>query len=265
MQPVLHIAGVDFHTYGLMVGLAFVTGYILGEIDIRRAGIHMSMSVLIPALILGGLLGGHIDNVLVHSSLSGHINLAALLDFGHGYTYFGGLMGGAIGMALVCRYYRVPFLRVLDGGYIVSICYAVGRIGCLLSGDGDYGIPTSLPWGMSFPHGTVPTTLSVHPLPLYEAAYATAIFLLLWPQGRRGIYGKHPMGYIFASVLCLTGVCRFMTEFVSRNIKVAFGLTEAQLVSLGMILLGAIFFATLRLRVKTAERFPALSPRAQAG
>ena len=212
-----------------MVGLAFVTGYVLGEVDFKRAGIDIPVSVMMPALILGGLLGGHIDNVIVHSSHSGEINLSALFDFGHGYTYLGGLMGGAIGMALVCRYYGVPFLRVLDCGYVVSICYGVGRIGCLLSGDGDYGIPTSLPWGMSFPHGTIPTTVSVHPLPLYEAAYAFVIFVLLWPQGRRGVYGKHPTGYIFASVLCMTGVCRFLTEFVSRNIKVALGLTEAQL------------------------------------
>jgi phosphatidylglycerol:prolipoprotein diacylglycerol transferase len=107
--------------------------------------------------------------------------------------------------------------------------------------------------------------VSVHPLPLYGAAYATAIFVLLWPQGRRGVYGKHPMGYIFASVLCMTGVCRFLTEFVSRNIKVALGLTEAQLVSLGMILFGAIFFSALRIRVNTVGRLAAPSPRAQTG
>lgn len=246
MLPVIHIGGIAFYTYGLMVGLALVTAYILGEVDIKRAGLNFSMSVMMSALILGGLLGSHLDNVIVHSSRNGQLNIHALLDFSHGQTFFGALMGGAVAMAVVCRCYRVPLLRVLDCCYIVPISYAVGRMGCLLSGDGDYGIPTSLPWAMSFPHGLVPTTVRVHPLPIYEAAYATAIFFLLWPMGRRGVYGERPMGAIFARLMMMMGSCRFLTEFLSRNMKIAWGLTEAQIVSLAMIALGIVLRVTLR-------------------
>jgi phosphatidylglycerol:prolipoprotein diacylglycerol transferase len=246
MLPVFHIGGIAFYTYGLMVGLALVTAYILGEIDIKRAGFNLSMSVMMPALILGGLIGSHLDSVIVYSSHHDQLNIHELLDFSHGQTFFGALIGGAIAMAVVCRGYGVPFLRVLDCCYIVPISYAVGRMGCLLSGDGDYGIPTSLPWGMSFPRGLVPTTARVHPLPLYEAAYATAIFFLLWPMGRRGVYGNRPMGEIFARLLTMMGACRFLTEFLSRNIEIAWGLTEAQIVSLVMIVLGVVLRSVLR-------------------
>ena len=56
-----------------------------------------------------------------------------------------------------------------------SVGYGVGRIGCLISGDGDYGMPTSLPWGMSFPNGLVPTNQRVHPTPIYELVVALLI------------------------------------------------------------------------------------------
>jgi prolipoprotein diacylglyceryltransferase len=85
---------------------------------------------------------------------------------------------------------------------------------------------------MSFPHGLIPTTLRVHPLPLYETAYALAIFLVLWPRGQPGIYARLPHGAILADVLLWTGICRFCTQFVSRNGKLFAGLTEAQLVSI---------------------------------
>ena len=50
----------------------------------------------------------------------------------------------------------------------LAIGLAIGRIGCQLAGDGDYGVPTDLPWGMSYPNGVVPTTERVHPTPIYE-------------------------------------------------------------------------------------------------
>src|SRR6185437_155038 len=68
-----------------------------------------------------------------------------------------------------------------------ALGYGIGRIGCLLSGDGDYGKPTSLPWGMSFPNGLVPTTQRVHPTPIYELIVACAIAWLLWRLGARQI------------------------------------------------------------------------------
>jgi len=79
------------------------------------------------------------------------------------------MIGGFLALAALARREKIPILEFLDScAPAACVGYAIGRIGCLLSGDGDYGIPTSLPWGMSFPNGVVPTTDRVHPTPLYE-------------------------------------------------------------------------------------------------
>jgi phosphatidylglycerol---prolipoprotein diacylglyceryl transferase len=233
--PYIEIAGMRFWTYGLMMGLAFCAGYFFGERDFRRRGIPIPMAVLLPGLIAGGLVGGRLDHILVVQILGHHQRVAWALTAGFfqgGYTYFGGLVGGFAAIVIVARAYRVPLLKVLDGAPTVCLCYGIGRIGCLLAGDGDYGLPTSLPWGMSFPHGLVPTTVRVHPNPLYETAYSVAIFLILWPRGNPERYAGRPHGLIFADALLWTAVCRFCTECVSRNLRWFAGLTEAQWMSI---------------------------------
>src|SRR6202042_275663 len=101
------------------------------------------------------------------------------------FAWFGGLIGGFAAYVAVARWKKIPLLAALDAGSpAAALGYGVGRIGCLLSGDGDYGVPTSLPWGMSFPNGMVPTTQRVHPTPIYELIVALAIAWILWKLGR---------------------------------------------------------------------------------
>jgi len=239
-MPFIQIGVVRVWTYGLMMGLAFVTGYWLGEKQARRFGAPIPMSVFIPGLIAGGLIFARLDHLLVVEMLAEHRNFSGMSwqEFVmSGYTYFGGLFGGSLVFVAASRYYRVPMLKMLDGGApIVSLCYAIGRIGCFLAGDGDYGQPTTLPWGMSFPHGVFPTTVRVHPSMLYESAYALAIFLILWPRCKPEIYARMRQGTIFSDMLLWTGICRFSFGFVSRNHKFLAGLTEAQLVSIGFVI-----------------------------
>jgi hypothetical protein len=87
-----------------------------------------------------------------------------------------------------------------------AVGYTVGRLGCFLRGD-DYGVPTDLPWGMSFPNGLPPTTVRVHPTQLYEAAASLVIFaLLVWviaPRFKR----EGPLMFAYA---VLAGVERFL-------------------------------------------------------
>src|ERR1700726_2641423 len=81
---------------------------------------------------------------------------------------------------------KIPLLEFLDiCSPAAAVGYAIGRIGCLLSGDGDYGRPTSLPWGMSFPNGVVATTDPVHPTPPYEFFIWLAIAAFLWHMGKK--------------------------------------------------------------------------------
>ena len=123
----------------------------------------------------------------------------------------------------------------------LALGYAVGRIGCQLSGDGDYGKPWDGPWAMAYPDGTVPTTEEVHPTPVYETLAMAGVAYVLW-RLRNRLTG----GLLFALYLVLAGTERLLVEFIRRNEDVALGLTQAQLISVGMILAGGIWLLLAR-------------------
>jgi phosphatidylglycerol---prolipoprotein diacylglyceryl transferase len=136
----------------------------------------------------------------------------------------------------------------------VSVGYGVGRIGCLVSGDGDYGIPTNLPWGMSFPHGLVPTTQRVHPTPIYELIVALLIAAYLWRRGAKSAGGlTPPLGQITGEYLVLSGVARFLVEFIRINPRIYWGMTNAQVASLGSIAAGILLMVWARRHSTTAS------------
>jgi phosphatidylglycerol:prolipoprotein diacylglycerol transferase len=132
---------------------------------------------------------------------------------------------------------KIGSLRTLDlAAPAAAIGYGIGRIGCFLSGDGCYGIPTALPWGMSFPNGIEPTFVRVHPTPLYELVAGLLIGWWLWRRGSR----PHHTGAIVGQYLVLSGTARFLVEFLRRNPKIVWGLSNAQLASAGSVLAGAV-------------------------
>jgi phosphatidylglycerol:prolipoprotein diacylglycerol transferase len=123
----------------------------------------------------------------------------------------------------------------------LAIGYAIGRIGCQLSGDGDYGIKSSLPWAMSYPKGTVPTTVKVHPTPVYETLAMGLVALVLW-----NLRDRFRPGILFALYLVLSGIERLLIEFIRRNHEAALGLTLPQLISVVMVLAGAAWLVRAR-------------------
>jgi phosphatidylglycerol---prolipoprotein diacylglyceryl transferase len=132
--------------------------------------------------------------------------------------------------------------------------YAIGRIGCLLSGDGDYGMPTSLPWGMSFPNGVVPTTQRVHPTPLYEFFIWLAIAAILWRMGAKFVREPMTKGEIFSLYLILTGIARFLIEFIRINPRSFFGMSNAQTASLVSIALGAVLLVYVKSQFRALKK-----------
>ena len=82
----------------------------------------------------------------------------------------------------------------------LALGYAIGRIGCQLSGDGDYGSASDLPWAMAYPDGTVPTTEEVHPTPVYETLAMGLIAWVLWR-----LRDRFRPGMLFALYLVLSG------------------------------------------------------------
>jgi phosphatidylglycerol:prolipoprotein diacylglycerol transferase len=173
-----------------------------------------------------------------------------------GFAWFGGLVFGISALILQGWRAKIGPLRTLDlAAPSAAIGYGIGRIGCFLSGDGCYGIETKLqwPWGMSFPNGILatPPGVRVHPTPLYELAAGLIIGLWLWMRG-----GKPRLsGTILGDYLVLSGIARFLVEFIRRNPKVLWGLSNAQLASAGSVLAGTaiLLWVTFRRPVPTEQ------------
>ena len=120
----------------------------------------------------------------------------------------------------------------------LALGYAIGRIGCQVSGDGDYGKAWDGPWAMAYPHGTKPIDTTVQPTPIYETIVMGLIAYLLWR-----LRDRYRTGVLFCVYLVLAGVERLLVEFIRRNDHVLLGLTEPQLVSVAMIAAGATCLA----------------------
>lgn len=239
MYPFIHLGPIILWSYGMMMGVGLSLGFFFGDADFKRRGIPIPMGVFLPAMAISGLTGAKLDHAVVvqwHTLRQNPLAFDWVATFGGGYTWFGGVLGGLAAACVLARLYKTPALRVLDVAPVASLGLVCGRIGCFLAGDGDYGIPTSMPWGMSFPNGLVPTLVRVHPTPLYETAYALIIFAVLWRRGRSQNYARVWPGSQLAAYLFWTGLCRFVVEFLSRNAKVFAGLTEAQWVGLVFVL-----------------------------
>jgi predicted O-methyltransferase YrrM len=134
-----------------------------------------------------------------------------------------------------------------------AIGYAVGRIGCLISGDGDYGQPTSLPWGMAFPNGLVPTTQHVHPTPIYEFLAMALVFWYLWRRGVRALRTPLAAGVITAEFLILSGAERFLVEFIRINPRIILGMSNAQFTALLSVVAGIILLILARRRFRQID------------
>ncbi|HEV2615474.1 MAG TPA: prolipoprotein diacylglyceryl transferase [Candidatus Acidoferrales bacterium] len=288
MTPFIHIGPLTLASYGLCVGFAMLISYFVLAKDMGRRGIHAPADMMVAVPCIAGLIGAKLYHVFETPR-----ELFAdpkILISQYGFAWFGGFLGGLIAFVLLARHYRIPLLEIFDAASpAAALGYGIGRIGCLISGDGDYGIATSLPWGMSFPNGLVPTTEKVHPTPIYELIVAIFIFWWLWKLGgrqalllqartgktailrgsnrlatpeelallqntfqnpikrreRRGFFpmklrmwSRPPIGMVFAQYLILTGVARFLVEFIRINPRSFFGMTNAQTASLASVIIG---------------------------
>src|SRR5436309_15679917 len=261
MIPFLHLGPLTIPTFGLMVATGLLAAaYVLqADFDRRRtqfvkSGYQKSSGkpshrdegfLIIGVAGLAGLVGARLYHVLERPREL--IADPAVLVSRFGFAWFGGFLGGFVALVFLARHYGIPVLEFMDlCSPAAAVGYAIGRVGCLLSGDGDYGVPTTLPWGMSFPNGVVPTTQRVHPTPLYEFFIWLAIAAFLWQMGKKAVSGARPKGEVFGGYLILTGVARFLIEFIRINPRSFFGLSNAQAASLVSIVAGAILLRGIR-------------------
>lgn len=263
--PVLFKIGpLNVYSYGLTMGIAFlVANYILvKEFKRRGLGADFANQVTILAVVLG-LAGSRILSLIENwgDFLKDPIGMAFATG---GLTWYGGFILTTVVLAFVIRKKKLKFLSVADAiAPALILGYGIGRIACHVSGDGDYGIPTKLPWGVNYSHGVAPPSIAFRympkiearypggiipnntlcqPTPLYEFLACVGIFFILWYLRDK----LKPAGTLFMLYLMLAGAERFLVEFIRLNPRLLFGLSEAQLWSIPLMIVGLVGFFYLR-------------------
>lgn len=253
MIPYLHIGPLSLPTFGLMVATGLLAAAYVLQADFRRRGIRADAFLIIGIAGLAGIVGARLYHAL-ESPAEFLADPKSFIFTRFGFAWFGGFLGGFAALLTLARREKIPALTFLDAcSPAACVGYAIGRIGCLLSGDGDYGVPTNLPWGMSFPNGVVPTTERVHPTPLYEFLIWMLLAFLLWRIGATVIKQNKPAGRVFCAYLILTGVARFLVEIIRLNPRSFLGMSNAQTASVASVLLGAILLFFLKPKLKPRE------------
>ncbi len=169
MQPELNLFGLTLQTFGLMLGIAFLVCGWLTARYLKEIGKPVDWAYeFIFAAIVGGIVGSRLWWIAENWDEANDDLLGSLFS-GAGLVFYGGALGGALCVLLWSRHKGFWEGRTLDmGAAPLAAGYAIGRIGCQLAGDGDYGIAWDGPWAMAYPNGTVPTDVPVHPTPVYE-------------------------------------------------------------------------------------------------
>lgn len=269
MYPYLNLGFAHVGTFGLLLWLAAVCATVVLHRNFVRQGVDADALNVVTMSVLCGIVGAKVWHELQnipelraawHQILlpgAGHpldVLTAFLHWFQAGFAWYGGLLAG-VGMLLLQGVLSRPnglrggraAMRMLDlAAPAAAIGYGIGRIGCLTSGDGDYGKVTTLPWGVHMaPNALVPPTppnALVQPTPIYELLFSLVLGWWLWRRGSR----PTPLGTLTGEYLVLSGIGRFLVEFVRINPHVYGWMTNAQLASLGSIVAGGILILVSR-------------------
>jgi len=258
MIPVLfHLGPLTVYSFGLMMALGFLAADYVIRLECVRRGYdpEYSSSIVIAAAV-AGLIGSRLYAIL--DDLPTYLADPKTMIFsGSGFVFYGGMIGGLLGAYLVSRWYRIGFASTIDMcAPALAIGQAIGRMGCQLAGDGDWGLVSNVPWAMAYPRAIVgwnsQTVLKlddhyqlvsgffpgvrVHPAPVYETILYLGVFTILWSMRKT----SYPPGRIMYWYLLLGGAARFIVEFWRINPRVFYMFSEAQLIAFAMMILGSV-------------------------
>lgn len=253
MLPILFQFGpLTIYSFGALMGLAALAAAWVVHAELKRRGYKPELT---SSIIFAGVFGGLVGARLLFIIEEWQNFLQSPWDFiftGAGFTWYGGFLGGALCVSWVVVKNKIPWLVGADiAAPALAIGYGIGRIGCHVAGDGDWGTVTDVPWGVAYtnaifgwrdPSTGVPYApgVRVHPTPIYEFLQSLLVFAILWAMRKRG----YAAGTMFWLYLSLAGLSRFVVEFWRVNPAVALGLSEAQWFSAVMMALGIILLAT---------------------
>ena len=268
------IGGEAVTSFGVFMLLSFLTGGYILRAEMRRIGEDPEKAWdLVFMAVVGGIVGAKAYYVLLNYERLMADPIGLIFSRG-GLVWYGGFVLATVLVIWEIRRQKLPLPKVADAAApALALAYAVGRVGCFMVGD-DWGRPTGSWVGIAFPQGAPPTRVDiierefgitvdpelierygqivpVHPTQLYEVALSTLIFFVLWRLR------LHPRaaGWLFMLWLVLAGAERFAVEFFRAKDDRFIGiLTLAQVISIGIMIVGAVGMARL-----------AKAPRGDAG
>ncbi len=283
MHPILfRIGPVTLYSFGLMMAAAFLAANFFFSKELARRGLDARIAAQIFLIcMIGGVAGSKLFSVVENWSDFVRDPMGQLFSPA-GLTFYGGFL---VAMAWIYMYVKRKGLRfALFADMIaptVLLAYGIGRIGCQLAGDGDYGIPSNLPWAMSYPQGTAKPTYALvdyfktHPLERASLHYDSLASITVGKDqmgerisGFDEIVRVHPApvyetlfcaiafyfiwkyrkkyetetGKIFAITAVVMGFERLMIEFIRIN-PLYVGLSMAQWISVGLMVAGGYMLA----------------------
>jgi phosphatidylglycerol:prolipoprotein diacylglycerol transferase len=223
--------GLVISTFGVMMAIAFLVGSWITAIRMKEEGLDPDLATtLLVYVMLGGIFGSKLYFAVDTHLRTGQPFLSLLLAR-DGITWYGGLVMATVVGAIGARIHKVPIKKLMDCTAVAgAVGQSLGRVGCFLVGD-DYGRPTDLPWGVSFPEGAPPTFDTVHPTQLYEICWLLPVAAILWHR-------RHKSPFLFGEYIALNGFGRIFIEMLRVNPRVLLGLTEPQIVGIVLVLGG---------------------------
>lgn len=259
MYPVIgHLGPFTIYSFGLMMGLSFIIANMLiaSEFKRKKFPADLASNITLIALV-AGVSGSKLLYLLENFERFLADPLGMTFSPG-GLTFYGGFILATASIYYYTRRKKLRFMQVADAiAPALILAYGIARIGCHLAGDGDYGFPTTLPWGTDYSNGTyppsaafrhfpdivatygvggvVPDATLCHPTPVYETIICAAFFLVLWRNRTKWT----AEGKVFYAYLVLAGIERFGVEFLRLNERLLAGLSEAQIIALILVAIGA--------------------------
>ena len=277
---------LPFATFGIMVALATLAAAACLRRELRRlhaegrigsarrlvkdehgrrrpaeVAAHTLVGDFTMVVLFAGILGARLFHILENGDMFLRDPLAMIFSRS-GLSVFGGLIVGALAGLVLLRRWRIrvrPFLDAIAPALMLG--YAIGRLGCQIAGDGDWGTvadmalkPSWLPtwlWAQTYDnniYGELIAAPGVYPTPVYESLMALGCFAVLWAMRR------HPFqaGWLFSAYLLMAGVERLVIEQIRVNVKFElYGVhfTQAEFIATVFIAMGAVGMALLGRRV----------------
>jgi phosphatidylglycerol:prolipoprotein diacylglycerol transferase len=247
MYPIVFQFGpLTVYSFGVMMAIAALCAAWVVHAELKRLAYNPELaSTIVFAAAIGGLIGARL--LFIVEEWQGFLLSPWRYIFtGAGFTWYGGFLGGVAAVSWVVRKNKIPWLVGADiAAPALALAYGVGRIGCHVAGDGDWGAVTDVPWGVAYTRAIVgwadpntgvpyPPGVRVHPTPIYEFVQGVIVFAILWSLRKKG-YGPGTMAWLY---LILGGLSRFTVEFWRINPSLALGSSEAQWFSIALTLVG---------------------------